>query len=309
MFWYIAKEGMFMEYLTLKKLYDILVKNDSIWAGEKLIHREFIELFFPNFYEIKGRTRISDIMNGKGYIVDAKGELITPKAGLKKTLWSITAEIQRDDADLRHYTDQYVSCAVNEHICNDSARVQKLIRSIISTNKDNMPKALWLFLNTISKQDHVYCLAWLLVLALVGPESIKLLSDSWVSIKAFEETTECQNFDKSKFLGEYPPDGKMYPLGATVTHTWVLKNVGTETWYSRYCKCFQEGTFGYKYNELRIDLPEVVKPGETCEVTINMITPDDEGNYLFEWKMYDSNDHVCFPKSTPLGLHLVVTMD
>jgi hypothetical protein len=81
-------------------------------------------------------------------------------------------------------------------------------------------------------------------------------------------------------------DGTTFAPEAAFTKTWRLKNVGSCTWDSGYRVVY------YKGEELEgttTRLPEIVRPGETVDVSVNLVAPDSAGTYQSYWMLRDSD--------------------
>ena len=87
------------------------------------------------------------------------------------------------------------------------------------------------------------------------------------------------------------PDDTTFLVEKPFTKTWRLKNVGTCTWTAGYKLVFDSGE--------RMSGPETqpltavsVAPGETLDVSVNMIAPAVAGTYKSNWKIKDEKGEV-----------------
>ena len=87
------------------------------------------------------------------------------------------------------------------------------------------------------------------------------------------------------------PDDTTFLVEKPFTKTWRLKNVGTCTWTASYKLVFDSGE--------RMSGPEAqpltavaVAPGETLDVSVNMIAPAVAGTYKSNWKIKDEKGEV-----------------
>ena len=111
------------------------------------------------------------------------------------------------------------------------------------------------------------------------------------------------------FVGNVAPileNSKVNP-GATFVQTWVIRNVGTCTWYPSYMLYWHSGARfeGPKY----IDFPEIVPPNTNTFLSLTLIAPDDPGNYYARWYMRDQdfNQFGIGPDySNPLMIRIIV---
>lgn len=79
------------------------------------------------------------------------------------------------------------------------------------------------------------------------------------------------------------PDGAAYAPGTSFTKTWRLKNIGTCTWNSSYALVFEskDAMSGLA----SVALPGTVRPGETVDVSVNLVAPQNPGDYQGFWKL------------------------
>lgn len=83
------------------------------------------------------------------------------------------------------------------------------------------------------------------------------------------------------------PDGTTYAPGTPFTKTWRIKNIGSCTWTKYYDVAFDSG------DQLGapdiIDIPKAVKPGETVDISVDMVAPIAPGEYTGNWKMVNED--------------------
>lgn len=83
------------------------------------------------------------------------------------------------------------------------------------------------------------------------------------------------------------PDGALLERDTPFTKTWRLKNVGTCSWTTSYALVFVNGD-GLSAPST-VNLGANVNPGETIDVSVNMVTPDQEGHYRGYWKLRNAS--------------------
>jgi len=90
--------------------------------------------------------------------------------------------------------------------------------------------------------------------------------------------------DSASFVADVTyPDGSIVGRSAPFTKTWRIKNTGTCTWTTSYDIVYVSGEkFSAKD---AVPLPETVSPGETVEISIDLIAPNSNGNYRGNWKL------------------------
>jgi hypothetical protein len=83
------------------------------------------------------------------------------------------------------------------------------------------------------------------------------------------------------------PDGSNISSGKSFTKTWRLQNVGSCSWNSSYALIFVSGDGMSAPNV--VGLPGTVKPGETLDVTVNLVSPAKKGHYRSYWKLRNAS--------------------
>lgn len=83
------------------------------------------------------------------------------------------------------------------------------------------------------------------------------------------------------------PDGTQFPAGATFTKIWRLKNIGTCTWTSDYALVFASGN-GMN-GATATNLGSTIAPGQTIDVSVNLVAPTTLGDYTGYWKLRAGN--------------------
>lgn len=79
------------------------------------------------------------------------------------------------------------------------------------------------------------------------------------------------------------PDGTLFSPGETFTKTWRLRNIGTCIWTDQYTIVFIDGSS--MGGASPIPLSQVVPQGETIEITVSLIAPEEYGEYRGEWQL------------------------
>lgn len=86
------------------------------------------------------------------------------------------------------------------------------------------------------------------------------------------------------------PDWSTVYAGNAFTKTWKVKNVGTCSWTKDYTIFFKSG------NQMQaassVAFPNVVNPGETVNLSVNMVSPSDKGSYTGSWLLKAANGNV-----------------
>lgn len=82
-------------------------------------------------------------------------------------------------------------------------------------------------------------------------------------------------------------DGTEFPPNTRFTKTWRLKNIGTCTWTPDYDLVFVSGS--QMGGPDAVALNANVRPGESIDVSVNLISPDRENNYTGNWALRDAS--------------------
>ncbi len=80
------------------------------------------------------------------------------------------------------------------------------------------------------------------------------------------------------------PDGTTFHPGETFTKTWRLKNVGTCTWQN-YALVFDSGN--HMGGPSVVPISGSVAPGEEVDISVDLVAPNQEGNYKGFWRLRD----------------------
>jgi len=83
------------------------------------------------------------------------------------------------------------------------------------------------------------------------------------------------------------PDGSTLTAGQQFTKTWRLKNIGTCTWTTSYDLVFVSGAaMGAPAS---VDLKSNVAPGQTIDLSVNLVAPTAGGSYKGFWELRNAN--------------------
>ena len=97
-------------------------------------------------------------------------------------------------------------------------------------------------------------------------------------------TTRC---NAAYFVGDVAPifENSEVKAGATFVKTWVIRNVGTCTWYPSYMLYWHSGARmeGPAY----IDFPEIIPPNKYLFLSVTLVAPDEPGKYYQRWYIRD----------------------
>ena len=105
-------------------------------------------------------------------------------------------------------------------------------------------------------------------------------------------TTRC---NAAYFVGDVAPifDNSEVKAGSTFVKTWVIRNVGTCTWYASYMIYWNSGR---RMGEpLFINFPEITPPNKNVFLSVTLVAPDQPGKYYQRWYIRD-------PEFTQFGI-------
>ena len=95
--------------------------------------------------------------------------------------------------------------------------------------------------------------------------------------------------DKAKFIADITvPDGTIFPPNKSFTKTWRIKNIGTCPWTTSYTLVFDSGEkMGGVSPKLLIS---DVAPGETVDMSVNLVAPATDGKYIGNWQIRNASN-------------------
>lgn len=94
------------------------------------------------------------------------------------------------------------------------------------------------------------------------------------------------------FIKETIPDGANYQPGQVFHKTWTIKNGGSRIWNAEYGLAITSTKLA---NETlgsleKIPLPHAVKPGEIVEIGVDLIAPEQNGQYTVYYQLMDETE-------------------
>ena len=133
---------------------------------------------------------------------------------------------------------------------------------------------------------------------------------------ATEETSNNDNYNENTSIcnwgafveGSTVEDQSVFDPGEAFTMVWELENIGDCTWTTEYKVSFSSG---YQMGAPGImDLPQAVEPGETVEISMDMVAPGSPGTYTGYWLLTDEEGNVFGlgeDRDTPFWVSIRVT--
>ncbi len=90
--------------------------------------------------------------------------------------------------------------------------------------------------------------------------------------------------DQAQFWADISvPDGADFAPGQSFTKTWRIKNVGQTTWTEQYALAFIGGA--QMGGPPAVPLATQVPPGQTVDISVNLMAPLEKGTYRGYWEM------------------------
>ena len=111
----------------------------------------------------------------------------------------------------------------------------------------------------------------------------------------------------ARLVSETPPDNVLLRRGENFWKTWSLENTGTCTWDQTYKLVYVSGDL--MGGLISYPLPEMVKPGETKQLSIYLKAPEAEGTTTGYWQIQTPwNAYFGVgPASSPFYVQVVVS--
>ena len=91
-------------------------------------------------------------------------------------------------------------------------------------------------------------------------------------------------FDRAELVKDIPVPDPSIPTGSTFTKTWRIKNVGTCIWSHKYSFYLVGRVPGADFYH-KLDLPSVVYPNQTVDISVELTAPSIEGIARWEWML------------------------
>jgi hypothetical protein len=96
--------------------------------------------------------------------------------------------------------------------------------------------------------------------------------------------------DNASFVSDVSiPDNTQFAPGTAFIKTWRIRNNGTCTWNAKYTVIFTSGTAMSGKSPQEIT-NQTVAPGETLDISINMVAPAIVGSYTGYWRLQNAEN-------------------
>ena len=91
------------------------------------------------------------------------------------------------------------------------------------------------------------------------------------------------------FEGSVPPVLDDIKAGSTFVYTWVIRNIGTCTWYPSYFLFYYSGAH-MEGPDIK-DFPEIIPPNKNLFLSLTLVAPRQTGKYTGRWYLKDPEFH------------------
>lgn len=97
--------------------------------------------------------------------------------------------------------------------------------------------------------------------------------------------------DRAEFVSDVTvPDGTPFQPKETFVKTWRLKNSGSTTWTTAYSLVYVSGPS--MEGPASVPLPNDVPPGQTVDITVNLVAPSAPGPYRSYWNLKTASGQI-----------------
>ena len=117
-------------------------------------------------------------------------------------------------------------------------------------------------------------------------QEVPNINEATATISLPQPTPITGGIDQAEFWADVTiPDGTDFNPGDQFTKIWKLRNSGTNTWTPAYGLAFFTGE--QMSAPTLVPITVNVPPGETTDISVDMVAPEANGNYMGYWKMRD----------------------
>jgi photosystem II stability/assembly factor-like uncharacterized protein len=213
--------------------------------------------------------------------------------GIQKTLWS-----WKEAPDKRFYR-------ANIDLSSLAGQKVRFVLMLLSTGLASGDRAIW-GSPRIIRSGTTQPPAPPPTLTLLPP-----LTPTQTPITPPPPTIQASGCDRASFVTDVNiPDGTTFSPGAGFSKTWRLKNSGTCTWTTSYKLTYYSGE--QMGAPTSVNMPWTIYPGQTVDVTVNMVAPNSVGTYRGYWILTNANGQffgIGSDASKPFWLEIKVAGD
>jgi photosystem II stability/assembly factor-like uncharacterized protein len=225
-----------------------------------------IQATYPEIQIQKGdklQTLVNCEFGAKGCYVTFRIDYLT-STGKQKTLWS-----WKEAPDGRFYR-------ANIDLSSLAGQQVKFILTLLSSGSASGDRAIWGSPRIVRSGT---------IQPPAPPSTLTLLPPLTATSTPFDQpvpTIAPYGCNKASFVADITvPDGTFFSPGAAFTKTWRLKNTGSCGWTNSYKFIFYSGE--QMSAPTSINLPRNIAPGESVDLTVNMVAPASAGKYRGHW--------------------------
>jgi hypothetical protein len=97
-----------------------------------------------------------------------------------------------------------------------------------------------------------------------------------------------QKCEDSTFVSDVTiPDGTQMAVNQHFTKTWRVQNTGSCIWLTTFYLGFSYPQGGQMGGQIKVPLPSAVAAGQTVDVSVNLIVPNQTGKLTGVWSLFD----------------------
>jgi hypothetical protein len=232
----------------------------------------YIQATYPEFQVQKGdklQTLVNCEFGATGCYVTFRVDYLLPN-GLQKTLWS-----WKEAHDKRFYR-------ANIDLSPLAGQKVRFVFMLLSSGSASGDRAIW-GSPRIVRAGTVQPPAPPATLTPLPP-----LTPTPTPITPPPPPVSPAGCDRASFVTDVNiPDGTTFAPGAAFSKTWRIKNNGSCTWTRDYKVTYYSGEL--MNAQTAVNMPLYVYPGETVDLTVNMVAPASPGNYRSYWVLANAN--------------------
>lgn len=232
----------------------------------------YIQATYPEFQVQQGdklQTLVNCEFGATGCYVTFRIDYLLPN-GLQKTLWT-----WKEAHDKRFYR-------ANLDLSSLAGQKVRFVFMLLSSGLASNDRALW-GSPRIVRSGTIQPPAPPATLTPLPP-----LTPTPTPITPPPPTIAPAGCDRASFVTDVNvPDGTIFAPGATFSKTWRLKNSGSCMWTKDYKLMYYSGEV--MNAQTAVNMPFFVYPGETVDVTANMVAPGAPGDYRSYWILSNAN--------------------
>lgn len=232
----------------------------------------YIQATFPEFQVQKGdrlQTLVNCEFGATGCFVTFRIDYLLPN-GLQKKFWQ-----WKEASDKRFYR-------ANIDLSSLAGQRVRFVFMLLSSGYASRDRAIW-GSPRIIRSGTVQPPSPPATLTPLPP-----LTPTPTPITPPPPTVVASDCDRATFVTDATiPDGTTFSPGAAFSKTWRLKNSGSCTWTRDYKLIYYSGAL--MNAQTAVNMPYYIYPGNTVDITVNLVAPNEPGDYRGFWILTNAN--------------------